>query len=285
MISCTRDYADISEGASRTALTEYEGTEKKEPKTEAVVSEPDTTRAETDPVPPDNDYYVNDYFEIERNDIIAWLKSHENDDYYLGTPYGDEKYEFNTNSCMRPNGRFRDNDPHMTCTGFVLDVLMQSSGGRAEEVHELAVNIMNQCEWNCWVNDLPYFINEMNAYYWGAFFERYEDGLIKTEKFGTISEMLSSHTLKKGDLIYFMPDRTEYGYDSNGDPYDEFGNIIDCHIGFYWGDDYSGEDLFWHSASDGLIGYPMNLTKGAFNQISRIFPPSVYDYVLVIPLG
>ncbi len=233
---------------------------------------------------PTDGYFFNDYLGLSRNDILSWLKSHETDDYYLGTPYGDEEYGFNTDTCMRPNGRFADNYPHMTCTGFVLDVLMQASGERKEEVQSLASDMMKTCENHGWWNDGPYYRNEVNAYYWGAFIDNYEDGKIYSVKFDTVSDLLTSNLAKKGDIIFFMPDTTVYGRSASGYPCDKYGNPIDCHIGFYWGEDNSGDDLFWHSMTSGLKGTPMDRSLGDFNQISQLTTPSVYTYVLLIPI-
>ena len=230
------------------------------------------------------EYCFNDYFGLTRDQILNWLYLHENDEYYLGTPYGDENYGFNIETCMRPNGRFAGNYPHMTCTGFVLDVFMQASGDRAEEIHSLAVDMMNLCENYGWANDLPYYRNEVNAYYWCGFASNYENGKIYTVKFDTISDLLTSRLAKKGDLVFFMPDGTIYSRNEYGYPCDIYGNPIDCHLGFYWGEDNSGEDLFWHSMSSGLVGDPMEKSLGDLNQISPLTTPSVYTYVLLIPI-
>ena len=233
---------------------------------------------------PDSAFYFNYYFNISRNDILDWLFQHETDDYYLKTPYADAEYGFDAESCMRPNGRFSGDLPQMSCTGFVLDVLMQSSSERAEEVHSLAADMVYLCESNGWCNDIPYFQNEMNAYYWGAFISQYENGKIYSLKFETIKDLLESHLAKKGDILFFMPEDAVYSIDEYGYTCDVYGNEIDCHIGFYWGKDNSGEDLFWHSMMDGLSGDPMDKSQGCFNQISQLTAPSVYSYVLLVPI-
>ena len=239
-----------------------------------------TEPAETD----GNGYYFNDYLGISRSQLLDWLLSHEEDDYYLGTPYGSELYGFNTDTCMRPYGRFKDGSAQMTCTGFVLDALIESAGENGDELHSRVIDMMNMCESNGWANDIEYYRNEVNAYYWGAFFRNYENGKIEHYFFDTISEMLESKILKKGDLIFFMPEWTVYGSDANGNPTDMYGNTIDCHIGFYWGEDLSGEDLFWHSMGAGLTGDPMDKSLGAFNQISEMTTPSVYAYIIAVPI-
>ena len=286
--SCSKtDNIELSSGVSRNVVSTDVITSDDEKNTEDISSDTSDNKTdasgEIDPEPR-ADYCFNDYLGLSRDEILDWLFVHEADDYYLGTPYGDEEIGFNTETCMRPNGRFADNYPHMTCTGFVLDVLMQSSGDRAEEVHQLTVDMMNLCENNGWANDLPYYRNEINAYYWGAFITEYENGKIYSVKFDTINDLLTSHMAKKGDILFFMPDSTVYGRNEKGYPCDLYGNPIDCHIGFYWGEDNSGENLFWHSMTSGLVGDPMDKSVGDFNQISQLTTPSVYTYVLLIPI-
>ena len=282
--SCSRsDEPELSSGASRMTSDTTEVLTEEDGVTDAASSDLSDSTAYTDPEP-DPGYCFNDYFGLSRDEILSWLTLHETDDYYLGTPYGDEEIGFNTETCMRPNGRFAGNYPHMTCTGFVLDVFMQAAGDRSEEIHSLAIDMMELCESYGWWYDGQYYINEVNAYYWGAFVINYEHGKIYSVKFDTVEDLLDSHLARKGDLIYFMPDTTVYSRNEQGYPCDTYGNPIDCHIGFYWGEDHSGEDLFWHSMNSGLIGEPMENSLGAFNQISQLTTPSVYSYVLLIPI-
>ena len=288
VVSCSEsDTIDSSSGVARTVELTDEITSGEDQNTEDISSGTSEDKTDTSdiiyPEPPP-EYCFNDYLGLSRDLIIGWLSGHEKDGYYLGTPYGDEEIGFNTETCMRPNGRFADNYPHMTCTGFVLDVLMQAAGDRAEEVHQLTVDMMNLCENNGWANDLPYYRNEVNAYYWGAFINEYENGKIYSIRFDTINDLLSSHLAKKGDIVFFMPDSTVYGRNAKGYPCDIYGNVIDCHIGFYWGEDNSGDDVFWHSMTSGLVGDPMDKSTGDFNQISQLTTPSVYSYVLLIPI-
>ena len=283
-VSCSKNSEpDLSSGVSRNTLTTDQLPSDSDNRTESTTEAGAETPSGSDPEP-DVGYYFNDYFGLTRSEILNWLYLHEADDYYLGTPYGDEEIGFNTDTCMRPNGRFSDNYPHMTCTGFVLDVLMQAAIDRSEDIYDLAVKMMELCESYGWWNDGQYYINVVNAYYWGAFVNNYEDGKIYSVKFDTVKDLLTSHLAKKGDIIYFMPDTTAYGRNEQGYPCDIFGNPIDCHIGFYWGEDNSGQDLFWHSMNSGLVGDPMENSLGDFNQISKLTTPSVYSYVLLIPI-
>ncbi len=231
-------------------------------------------------------YYFSDYLGTTRENVLNWLTLHENDDYYLGTPYGNPNNGFNTDSCMRPNGRFSGDGPCMTCTGFVLDVLLSSvdDSNEKESLLNNATNMVEICVENGWMFDTDYYTNVVNSYFWGAFVENYNDGEIVSYKFDSVKEMLDSKILRKGDLIYFSPDITPYGFDEYGDPTDEYGNTIDCHIGFYWGEDWSGENLFWHSIGDWDVDSPLKKFVGGSNMISELATPSNYEYVLVIPL-
>ena len=57
-------------------------------------------------------------FGVSRAKIVAELEAHENDDYYLGTPYKGGDWQ-------SPNGdpSYNDGTPGMNCTGFVSYVL------------------------------------------------------------------------------------------------------------------------------------------------------------------
>ena len=118
------------------------------------------------------------------------------------------------------------------CAGFVADVFQQVGAD---------LNKIDTDNYNHYIN----------AYNWHN--TAYFSDCI-TYRFNSISSMLSSGVLEKGDLIYFEPDRSSYG--------------ADCHIGFFWGDSYN-DDKFWHSA------------KGQGNAITNIKSVSPYSYVYV----
>ena len=115
----------------------------------------------------------------------------------------------------------------------------------------------------------------INASYWNNFTVDNPD--IKCMWFDSIEEALASKKLRKGDIIYFEP--------RNWSEPDSYGNYPDCHIGFYWGADYSGEDKFWHSAhgSDSK-GHPMDNAITDGNQMTRL-APKCESSICVIPLS
>lgn len=256
-----------------------------DPETTGPENTQDTKDSTAPAVMPDG-FYFNDYLGTSRENILSWLSSHENDDYYLNTPYGNPDLGFNTDTCMRPNGRFSDDGPCMTCTGFVIDVLTNSvkEDSAKENVLNKIENMVDECVDNGWMFDTPYYTDIVNSYFWAAFVEEFNDGEIVSRKFDTIEEMLASKSLRRGDIIYFSPDTTPYGIDAYGNPTDIYGNTIDSHIGFYWGDDFSGENLFWHSIDDWVVDCPLRIFEGGYNMISPLTTPSDYEYILVIPL-
>ena len=210
-----------------------------------------------------------------REKIVGWLSSHENDDYYLGTPYRDFSRPWNPEWCIRPLGRFENDEPQLNCTGFVADVFLQAG---ADE----------QALWDMVhaVDDAGVYFDEdrggyVDADYW--YYYTMIRGDIQYYTFDSVEEALESGLLNKGDLIYFQP----YDYTLEAG-YDQFGNEADCHIGFFWGDQ-PDEDVFWHSnlsGAEGLHGVESVTVDG--NQISQISPCSestVYVFPLSEPEG
>lgn len=103
---------------------------------------------------------------------MDWLKCHQYDDYYLGTPYIPDDYR-------SPHGDpFFNGREGMNCTGFVwhaLRVPTYASGGNTEAIPGISG----------WVN----------------FYKR--NG-IQRQYFATKEEMLASGYLEKGDLIWIF---------------------------------------------------------------------------------
>ena len=151
------------------------------------------------------------FFGISTKAITAELTAHQSDGFYLGTPYRglylnpDEAY------CLSPNGAPTSYGPGMNCTGFVAMVIRRAGG----DISRIT-------------NNSTGFGGAANAYNW-------RDVLSATtyaDSYNTVSEMLASGTMRKGDIIYFEPDTSVTNYD--------------CHIGFFWGNTPS-ENKFWHS--------------------------------------
>lgn len=63
---------------------------------------------------------VGDFLGTDRNRLVSRLKSHENDRFYLGTPYRSlNGNPYNRGYVMSPNGAPTGFGPGMNCTGFV----------------------------------------------------------------------------------------------------------------------------------------------------------------------
>lgn len=147
------------------------------------------------------------------SNILAWLESHENNGYYLGTPYTDATFASQSpDYFLTANGEAGGNG-HMNCTGFVANVLRNCGADLSKIGTRMPGHYANATNWNDTV---------------------YNNG-IKSYRFNTIQEALNSGILQKGDILYFEPNTW-----SEPD--------ADCHIGFFWGNT-SSENRFWHSAT------------------------------------
>lgn len=148
---------------------------------------------------------------VEPGKVLAELKAHEKDGYYLGTPY--DSSPLTEENCMRPNGAYGGNGG-MNCTGFVAYVLekcgadLSGIAGRGYRGGK---------------------VNASNWYHW------MQENAVEYYHYNTIEELLASGNAQKGDVIYFEP----VSWDSAD---------ADCHIGFFWGDG-PADNKFWHSAT------------------------------------
>ena len=189
--------------------------------------------------------------------VESVLSQHENDEYYLTTPYGNkgphgEGGAINTWDCWKPKGEY-GSGAYMNCTGFVVAVLRACGANTSIIGNYTAKDGYNKG-------------NEANAYKW----EEYcRDNNAVSYTFSSKEQMLASGILEKGDIIYMEP--VDWNHSNS-----------DCHIGFFWGGN-SSEDLFWHSSShaDGIVkGYFPNSAGG--NVISKITPKYPVRYYRVI---
>ncbi|WP_270367009.1 VaFE repeat-containing surface-anchored protein [Eubacterium ramulus] len=189
--------------------------------------------------------------------VESVLSQHENDEYYLTTPYGNkgphgESGAINTWDCWKPKGEY-GSGAYMNCAGFVVAVL-RACGANTSIIG------------NYTANDGYNRGNEANASKW----EEYcRDNNAVSYTFSSKEQMLASGILEKGDIIYMEP--VDWNHSNS-----------DCHIGFFWGSS-SSEDLFWHSSShaDGIVkGYFPNSAGG--NVISKITPKYPVRYYRVI---
>ena len=189
--------------------------------------------------------------------VESVLSQHENDEYYLTTPYGNkgphgEDGAIDTWDCWKPKGEY-GSGAYMNCTGFVVAVLRACGANTSIIGNYTAKDGYNRG-------------NETNASKWD---EYCRDNNAVSYTFSSKEQMLASGILEKGDIIYMEP--VDWNHSNS-----------DCHIGFFWGSS-SSEDLFWHSSShaDGIVkGYFPNSAGG--NVISKITPKYPVRYYRVI---
>ena len=189
--------------------------------------------------------------------VESVLSQHENDEYYLTTPYGNkgphgEGGAIDTWDCWKPKGEY-GSGAYMNCAGFVVAVLRACGADTSIIGNYTAKDGYNKG-------------NETNASKWD---EYCRDNNAVSYTFSSKEQMLASGILEKGDIIYMEP--ADWNHSNS-----------DCHIGFFWGSN-SSEDLFWHSSShaDGIVkGYFPNSAGG--NVISKITPKYPARYYRVI---
>ena len=189
--------------------------------------------------------------------VESVLSQHENDEYYLTTPYGNkgphgEGGAIDTWDCWKPKGEY-GSGAYMNCAGFVVAVLRACGANTSIIGNYTAKDGYNKG-------------NETNASKWD---EYCRDNNAVSYTFSSKEQMLASGILEKGDIIYMEP--ADWNHSNS-----------DCHIGFFWGSN-SSEDLFWHSSShaDGIVkGYFPNSAGG--NVISKITPKYPVRYYRVI---
>ena len=189
--------------------------------------------------------------------VESVLSQHENDEYYLTTPYGNkgphgESGAIDTWDCWKPKGEY-GSGAYMNCAGFVVAVLRACGANTSIIGNYTAKDGYNKG-------------NETNASKWD---EYCRDNNAVSYTFSSKEQMLASGILEKGDIIYMEP--ADWNHSNS-----------DCHIGFFWGSN-SSEDLFWHSSghADGIVkGYFPNSAGG--NVISKITPKYPVRYYRVI---
>ena len=146
---------------------------------------------------------------VTRQAIVRELEAHEDDNYYLGTPYAG-------GDAQSPNGdtSYNSGAAGMNCAGFISYVL-RKAGLDAETTME----IMHKTPVSQFGSGLPYD--------WLAGASNYknliENGNISAYAFRTKQELLSSGLAEKGDIILMWWSNSP-GADG-----------ADNHIGFFWG--------------------------------------------------
>lgn len=180
---------------------------------------------------------IDEYLGVKRS-VTQHLEDFEKRDYYIGTAYYSGFLTTGPDSCLVPKGESNYNGTTngMNCTGFIARVLKNLGADITKITTRRDGHYANASNWND-------FVDTYN---------------IKSYRFTSISDMLASGVLQKGDIIYFEPNWSNTG--------------ADCHIGFFWGDE-SNENRFWHSTAE----YD--------NAITEIKSKSPIYYIYVFPVN
>ena len=174
---------------------------------------------------------------VTREGIVQELTAHENDHYYLGTPYKGADWQ-------SPNGdtSYNYGSAGLNCAGFVSYVLCKlglNAGTANINTHNATPensvqalmcangSVTGGADWYASYKSRDLLAGASNYNSWII------NGDLKTYVYKTKEEMLSDGKLVKGDMILMLP--------GSGSPSNR-----DTHIGFFWGDTPS-EDKMWHS--------------------------------------
>ena len=196
---------------------------------------------------------------VTRQAIVRELEAHEDDNYYLGTPYAG-------GDAQSPNGdtSYNSGAAGMNCAGFISYVL-RKAGLDAETTME----IMHKTSVSQFGSGLPYD--------WLAGASNYknliENGNISAYAFRTKQELLSSGLAEKGDIILMWWSNSP-GADG-----------ADNHIGFFWGE-ASDDDVMWHSGTEPSSGNQISAitpkTEGSFYILIKIEPVKPQEYTVTL---
>ena len=178
---------------------------------------------------------------VPRIRLVTWLTQHQYDGYYLGTPYSTG---FSIPTCTYPNGERRwDGYSGMNCTGFVAHAWSKCGGNLAA----VAAN-NNHSPWAGGPGGGSY-INAWRFYGYAI------DSGSKVYEFNKVQDLLNSGLARKGDVIFFKT-----------------APNVDCHIGFFWGDN-PRDNKMWHSSS------PANQISSIYNYSN---PAEINQHVCLI---
>ena len=199
-------------------------------------------------------------FGVSRAKIVAELEAHENDDYYLGTPYKGGDWQ-------SPNGdpSYNDGTPGMNCTGFVSYVLRKV--GLDTDTFIAQMYIKGQT--NVTGSGRPYDVmcgasNFMNLI---------QNADLTAYSFKDKQQLLSSGQAEKGDIILMW-----WSHSPGNDG-------ADNHIGFFWGDSPS-DDKMWHSNTSPKSGNQISAitpkTPGSYYVLIKVEPPAPKEYTVTL---
>lgn len=227
---------------------------------------------------PNGSMTLDQKFGITKN-IVDYLKSHEKDGYYIGTPYYDKVFAGDLTQWLLANGAAPNGKGHMNCTGFVADVFRKNGANISKVTSRRPGHYANASNWHDFANGAYKKADGTWDYNTAQQVKSYRfDCTVVNNKItdSAIQKALRSGKLNKGDILYFEPTNWSSATD-------KYGNTIDCHIGFFWGDK-PNENKFWHSThpSKGVEG--SNTVSNIGNQISQIMPKSEPYILYVYPI-
>ncbi|MBQ9828565.1 MAG: DUF4214 domain-containing protein [Lachnospiraceae bacterium] len=157
---------------------------------------------------------------FSRRYLIRYLKSMEDSDYYLGTPYTGTWGPNSMYSTVPHGERWANGYEALNCSGFVASV-MKNCGVNLNKIIS--------------VTGLPI----ANAYSW----VRYAKAVCPQAVYSYVDKatMLAADradntVIEKCDILFMDPK--------------EWGEGADCHVGIYYGSS-PGEDRFWHQPHSG----------------------------------
>ena len=190
-----------------------------------------------------------DFLEIDAEQFVNWLASHENDNYYKGTPYASLP---ETGGEPHPNGDSKGGVPGMQCNGFVAHALKQVGA--------------KDSKFSAYDTPFSSYVYGTNAWIFAI-----AANDIQSFAYDTVDQLLNDGKAEKGDII--ICSAKDYVCDNGVDKY---GNKLDGHIGVFWGNS-SSDNVFWHSShsSNGFEQIPDG------NSIGHIVPKADSDFLLV----
>jgi uncharacterized surface anchored protein len=156
-------------------------------------------------------------FGFDRLQFVSYLKSHENDGYFIGTPYSPGTGV----DCWRPKGDPGVQAPYtpgMNCSGFVYYVLH-------------------------WGFGMPF------PGYWDNWMKSHD---LTLYLYDTKEAMLADGRLQKGDVIWMFDVSAGDGFSHSANGYTSSFSwrTASSHVGIFWGDSPT-DDKLWHSHSSG----------------------------------
>lgn len=231
----------------------------------AYASSPQTQTSSLDDLHnPGGTKYLSDVVGVTREQVVAELEAHEGDSYYLGTPYEGLQSASLGGTGGRPHPNGSGLSPAgMQCSGFVAYVLAAAGG---DPYGTLAYGSDGWWSLRAW-----HHVAVAND--------------VVCHTFDSKEELLASGLAQKGDVVVAYATDSEVAAGK-----DQYGNAMDAHVGFFWGDSPS-EDLMWQSVhpsngfgtvvSGNQIGpiqgkvypcvyalYPMGPTKPVYDPVS-----------------